>query len=283
MPLRPDLYPYWMRACARGKLDELERMIGDDPWPDISSQTPQTSCLILASCNGHEEICRRLLAHRPQLDARDGDGATALMLAAGEGHREIVDLLLGAGADMNAVDDQGNSAFFRAVRNANLGMVKKLLPHATPALINQANNQGETVVMAACHAIDPTVMDLVLTAGGNPNAYNTLDQERAMHCAVLLENADTVRVLARHGARLGHLHNGETYLHTAVRQRSEETVRALLEAGANPLKQNRQRQTAAETAQEIGFSGYAKVLAEHQHQQLDASTASARAQRRTRL
>jgi ankyrin repeat protein len=49
------------------------------------------------------------------IDARDGNGRTALMLATLHGRRAAVDALLAAGADPNAADAQGTTPLQAAV------------------------------------------------------------------------------------------------------------------------------------------------------------------------
>ncbi len=51
----------------------------------------------------------------PGIDARDGNGRTALMLATLHGRRAAVNALLAAGADPNAADAEGTTPLQAAV------------------------------------------------------------------------------------------------------------------------------------------------------------------------
>jgi hypothetical protein len=58
-----------------------------------------------AADSGLVERVRQLLADRPDLiDARDGDGATALHHAAFHGHQDLVRFLVASGAELNVRD-----------------------------------------------------------------------------------------------------------------------------------------------------------------------------------
>jgi ankyrin repeat protein len=51
-----------------------------------------------AAANGHVDIVKVLLAHRPDLNESDHDGSTALVLARSHGYTDIAELLKRAGA-----------------------------------------------------------------------------------------------------------------------------------------------------------------------------------------
>jgi ankyrin repeat protein len=56
--------------------------------------------------------------------------------------------------------------------------------------------------------------------------------------------------------------NGETALHTAVRYQQLETVRMLLEAGADPLVADIQGRRPLRTANDRGYGEIVKLLAD---------------------
>jgi serine/threonine-protein phosphatase 6 regulatory ankyrin repeat subunit B len=53
----------------------------------------------MASQNGHQEVVRALLDAKADVNAKAGDGDTALMMASQNGHQEVVQLLKSVGAD----------------------------------------------------------------------------------------------------------------------------------------------------------------------------------------
>jgi ankyrin repeat protein len=63
--------------------------------------------LIGATRQGNVEQVRRLLASKADVNARQGDGASALHWASYKGNVEITDLLLRAGANPNLANDLG--------------------------------------------------------------------------------------------------------------------------------------------------------------------------------
>src|SRR5437667_12218090 len=83
-----------------------------------TQRTGAGSVLIDAAESGNPEMVREILRYNPELEARDGQGRTAVF-AAGEyrdgdkdGVRvECVHLLAEAGADVNVRDNEGNTPF----------------------------------------------------------------------------------------------------------------------------------------------------------------------------
>ena len=74
--------------------------------------------LMQASCDGHADIARALLAAGSDVDAVNYGGWTALIVASCWGCVEIVGILFAAGADKHAVSISGESAHSLAGRNA---------------------------------------------------------------------------------------------------------------------------------------------------------------------
>lgn len=70
--------------------------------------------LLSAAGSGCVEVARLLLDRGANVNAKDGDGWTALIKAAQAGHIEMVQLLMDHGADMTAADSTGRTAWMFA-------------------------------------------------------------------------------------------------------------------------------------------------------------------------
>ena len=81
------------------------------------------------------------------MNAKDGQGMTALMLAAKDNSIAVVSALLKAGADVNAKDLNGGTALIWAAYQNTNQVVSALLKAG--ADINAKNNQGQTALMIA--------------------------------------------------------------------------------------------------------------------------------------
>jgi ankyrin repeat protein len=83
-----------------------------------------------AAYNGKDvELVRTLLDHGAAIDARDGEGCTALWWIAGIGGGEVAALLLEKGADVNAKSNDGTTVLGRAHFNHDEAMVQLLSAH----------------------------------------------------------------------------------------------------------------------------------------------------------
>ena len=101
--------------------------------------------LIEAVKTRNAETVRSLLEQRVDVNARQGDGATALHWAVHLDDGNVIDLLLWAGANADASDDTGVTPLYLACLNRQAALVERLLQaQANP---NAATVSGETVLM----------------------------------------------------------------------------------------------------------------------------------------
>ena len=139
-----------------------------------------------------------LLRERIDINARQGDAATALHWAVHHDNAEIVSLLVRAGADAAAANDLGITPLMLACANGSLPVVRTLLdagadPNAGPA-------GRETPLMAASRTGRADVVTLLLDRGANVNATETSRQQSALMWAASERHPDVVRVLIARGA-----------------------------------------------------------------------------------
>ena len=158
---------------------------------------PVDQALRDAALNGRIEAVRSGLGKGASPDARGPDGRTALMMAAFNGHAETVELLLDRGASTNVLDGAGRTALVYAA----------------------AGPYAETV-------------RLLLARGADPDVADGEEGFTALMFAAAEGQTEVLEVLLAHGADRKIVdQDGDTALDFAVKNRHDEVVKALQNAG----------------------------------------------------
>ena len=206
----------------------------------IVSAAPATDLrLIQAVKNRDGESVRTLLKQRaPAIDvnAAQGDGATALHWAVHRDDLAIADLLLRAGARATVTNDTGATPLHLACTNRSAPMVERLL--AAGASAGAALLNGETVLMTCARAGDAASVKALLARGADVNATEREHKQTALMWAAAQRHPEVVRLLieAHADVRARSL----TYPQTVVGEQTQRAGReelnyTVLRGGATPL------------------------------------------------
>jgi len=185
-------------------------------------------------------------------EAPQDDGTTALHWAVHELDFPRVAQLIAAGADVNATNDYGVTPLAEAAVTADPQILRALLKAG--ASVEARNPEGQTALMVVARTGRVEAAELLIRRGADVNAVEQWRGQTALMWAALEGQAPMVRLLARHGAKLNARSTvndwarqvtaerrgqwrpigGLTALLFAARQGELDTVRALVEAGADP-------------------------------------------------
>ena len=230
---------------------------------------------------------RRLIAEGVDVDARQGDGATALHWAAHRDDLVMAELLLAAGATATIANDLGATPLQVACATRSGTMVERLLTAGADPNARLLN--GETVLMACAQTGHPLAVRTLLEHGARVNEREVSHQQTALMWAAARGHADVVRLLLDAGAdprlrtltyqqtvvdeqtqRAGReelnytvLRGGSTALLFAVRGGDVASVRALLVAGAEANDAMSDGMSALTLAAHSGHGGIGITLLEH--------------------
>ena len=242
-----------MRLCSTS----VARGVAAWVWVASVSAAGADLRLIEAVKDQDHASVNALLGENVDVNASEGDGATALHWAVVRNDVDVVDELLRAGAGVNAANDYGVTAISLACLNRSGPMVETLLaqgadPNATTSMgetvlmtcagtgssdavaalfdhgANNVNGKegsyGQTALMRAAAQEDPEVVRLLLAHGADVHARSTTYQ-----LAVSLGNATA----ERGGGSVMVPQRGFTPLLFAARHGRVENARLLLDAGAD--------------------------------------------------
>ncbi|WP_262265918.1 ankyrin repeat domain-containing protein [Microvirga yunnanensis] len=189
-----------------------------------------------------------------------------LHAAAAQGSVDDIRRLAQAGIDLNARDGNGRTPLHVAVFQGHGATARELIANgADPALLD--NQRYDAVTIVAVRDDVPTLQAL-LSAGASAKLVTSVYDGTALIAAAHLGHDGVVHELIRAGAPLDHVNNlGWTALIEAVilgdgGPRHVETVRALVEAGANPGIPDRDGMTPLEHARARGYDSIVSILRE---------------------
>ncbi len=195
----------------------------------------QQAVLADAMQRGAAGAVRSLLAQNADVDARQGDGATALHWAAYLNDAETAAALIRAGADVDAANDYGVTPLSLAARNGNAGMISLLLAAGVdPNDPQQAINAGETPLMLAARSGQVDAVQVLADAGADIDARETWNGQSALMWAAAEGHVPVVETLIALDADIrARSNSGAAPLLFAARKGSIGAVEALLAAGAD--------------------------------------------------
>src|SRR5207247_5085221 len=201
-----------------------------------SAPTDADLRLIQAVKKQDADAVRALLKQRVDVNAPQGDGATALHWAAQRDDLTIAYLLIRAGARANIADDLGTTPLHVACTNRSGPMVERLL--SADANANATLLSGETALMTCARAGDARAVKALLARGADVNAKEHEHHQTALMWAAAQRHPDVVQLLidARADIRARSL----TYPQTVVGEQTQRAGReelnyTVLRGGATPL------------------------------------------------
>jgi uncharacterized protein len=175
---------------------------------------------------------RTLLDQRVDVNARSGDGSTALLWAAHRNALETARLLVRAGADPNAGNDFGMTPLSQACTNGSAAFVDLLLKAgANP---NSRVATGVAPIMTCARGGSVDAVSRLIAGDADVNAQEPAQNQTALMWAAAEHHPDVVQVLiAAKADLLARTKSGFTALHFAAREGDIESARLLLAAGVS--------------------------------------------------
>ncbi|SFQ04018.1 ankyrin repeat domain-containing protein [Variovorax sp. 770b2] len=233
--------------------------------------------LCYAAHFGHAGAAGALIEAGAAVDAQDSHGVTPLAYAASRGNRTVIERLIEVGANVELTDRMGVSPLQRAIcadkpdctgvllhygANCNVGDPGSgrtpLMAAATwsskslslllqgGARLNARDRRGETAAIYAAKTMHPTALEglkVLMDAGADMSMTGVQGCRTAMEIAVEYANVPAIRLLAKHrnGADVdgSRAPDASSPLGQAIVDGRPEVVKALLDAGANPMLDSR--------------------------------------------
>jgi ankyrin repeat protein len=199
--------------------------------PPTATEATQYKGLHAAAYRGDVAELKKLVAAGAKLELRDRHGRTPLHVATFARQRAVIPILANAGADLGALE----------------------------------NDRYDAVTIAAV-ADDEETLRLLLSLGASAKLVTSRYDGTALIAAAHLGHAGVVRQLIAAGAPLDHVNN----LHwTAVIEavvlgdggpRHQQTLRALVDAGADITLPDRQGRTPLALARMRGYKEMIRIL-----------------------
>jgi ankyrin repeat protein len=152
-----------------------------------------------AAMQGDRTAVRDLIAHKADVNAKQGDGSTALHWAASRDDVDMAKMLIAAGADVKAQTREGViTPLFLACTNGSGPMVDLLLKAGADP--NSVKSNGTTALMIASASGGAEAVRILVEHGAQVNAKESIHGQTALHFAAGFDRAAVAKVLLAHGA-----------------------------------------------------------------------------------
>jgi ankyrin repeat protein len=151
-----------------------------------------------AAMRGDGAAVRALLARKADVNAPQGDGATALHWAVYRGDKELVRVLVRAGANVKAANREGATPLWLASINGDADIVSALVEAGADP--NEKLPLGRTPLMVASRTGKVEAMKVLIDRGADVNAKDTLRGTTPIMWAADEGHAAAIKLLIDRGA-----------------------------------------------------------------------------------
>jgi ankyrin repeat protein len=203
---------------------------------------------------GEVEAVRRMLAHNPSLLASRDASGVSALLTALYNRQLAISKLL--------LSKRPTMNIFEAAAYGRTTRAEDLL-RQDPSLAQAWSVDGFTALHLACFFGHADTAALLLRHGADPSVHARNQMQVApLHSAAAARSLETVRLLLDHGAEVNaRQQGGWTALHAAAQHGDVEMAKLLIERGAEVTAANDEGVTAADLAREGGHTVVTEMIA----------------------
>jgi ankyrin repeat protein len=212
--------PSLVAAVKSGNREAVQAILRKKP--DVNAAEPDgTTALDWAVRADDADMVRLLLAAGGDVSTRNRYGITPLAVAATNGSAKVMAPLLDAGADVNTQLEEGETVLMRTARTGRVDAIRLLIERG--ADVNAVEQSlGETALMWAAAENHPDAVKVLIEAGADPNARSHRETRPIRYVSQ-----------AGGGTRVPLPRGWWTALMYAARQDAKDSARALAESGAD--------------------------------------------------
>ncbi|VVT47341.1 uncharacterized protein SAPINGB_P001663 [Magnusiomyces paraingens] len=230
---QPEISPL-VSASQLGDFRKVNQLITSGEASALETAPDGVTPLHWAAINNRLNICRYLLDHGAQIDAKGGDlQGTPLHWACRAGLVYIVQLLISRGADPLRTDTQGFNALHLAVHSSNVLLVIYLLHLDMP--VDPLDTGDRTPLHWAAYQGDALTVDALLKKGADVRISDSRGFT-ALHWAIVRGSKPTIKKIIEAGSDLfAKSNDGKTPLVMAQGMNTLNVWKAALkETGRDP-------------------------------------------------
>jgi len=203
---------------------------------DVGKDETMQERLFEAVVGKEIDIVRELLNSGIDINAQDEQGRTAIMIATYANDAEMVKVLIDEGADVDIQDDMLNNPFLYAGAEGYMDILKLMIAAgADPKITNRYG--GVALIPASEHGYVEVVEELLTNTKTDVNHVNNLGWTALLEAIILNDGSEkqqqTIRLLIEYGADVNLADkDGVSPLQHAREKGFKEIERILLEVGA---------------------------------------------------
>lgn len=203
---------------------------------DVGKDETMQERLFEAVVGKEIDIVRELLNSGADINAQDEQGRTAIMIATYANDAEMVKVLIDEGADVDIQDDMLNNPFLYAGAEGYMDILKLMIAAgADPKITNRYG--GVALIPASEHGYVEVVEELLTNTKTDVNHVNNLGWTALLEAIILNDGSEkqqqTIRLLIEYGADVNLADkDGVSPLQHAREKGFKEIEGILLEAGA---------------------------------------------------
>ena len=221
-------------ACSTTQTETVKLLLGAMADPNIAYYDGDTCLHAAISADCSNETIQEIIDYGANVNVVNKRGRTALLLGCFYRQLDSVSVLLEAGADPTIADEEGFSCLHAAVDGyCSKDTLQTLINHG--AHINATRKDGTNALLRACKTGQSESVRFLVEAGADVNIAKP-GVDTCLHAAVYGKcSKEALQKITEQGTNVNALNNrGETALLLACKSAQAESVKLLLENGADP-------------------------------------------------